>query len=194
MNQQVEERIELISNFILETGKGESRKWVHYFNGYITLPFVIGLFLFVEVVSFSAIFNQFSNWAKADMMTLFSLFFILQFSIQFVNFLLFNHLHTIKEKQINLGNELNDELESLLELITTRFKPYWLKIPVLLLMVIALIKKTLFMFTNHSNLFIDTLWNYLPLPIFLTGILLFWHCSQQIWKVRKNLKTVEALI
>lgn len=194
MNQQVEERIELIDNFIFETGKGESRKWVHYFNGFVTFPFIIVLFLIVEVVSFSAIFNQFSNWAKADMMTFFSLFFILQFPAHFINFLLFKHLGAIKEKQINCSSELNDELKYHLQSITKHFKPYWLKIPVLSLMIIGLTKKMIFIFLDHSIPSIDALWSYLPLPIFAIGILLFGYTNRQILKIRKNLKAVEALI
>ncbi len=194
MNQQAEKRIKLIDNFIFETGKGENRKWIHYFNGYITFPFIIGLFLIVEVVSFSAIFNQFSNWAKADMMTFFSLFFILQFPAHFINFLLYKHLKQIKEKQINCSPELNDELKCHLEITTKHFKPYWLKIPVLSLMIIGLVKKMIFIFMDHSIPSIDALWSYLPLPIFAIGILLFLYTNRQIWKIRKNLKAVEALI
>lgn len=194
MNQQVEEHIELINNFILETGKVESRKSVHYFNGYVTFPFVIVLFLIVEVVSFSAIFNQFSNWAKFDMMTFFSLFFILQFPAHFINFLLYKHLEVVKEKLINCSSELNDELKYQLENLTKHFKPYWLKIPVFSLMIIGLTKKMIFIFLDHSIFSIDVLWSYLPLPIFVTGALLFLYTLQQIWTIWKNLKAFEALI
>jgi hypothetical protein len=128
------------------------------------------------------------------MMTFFSLFFIIQFPEHFINFLLYKHLEVIKEKQMNYSSRLNDELKYLLESSTKRLKPYWLKIPVLSLMVVGLLKKMLFIFMDHSIPSIDTLWNYLSLPIFATGILLFWYTNQQIWKIRKNLKAVEASI
>jgi len=194
MNQQVEERVEIIENFIFETGKGESRKWVHYFNGYITTPFVIGLFLIVEVTSFSTLFHQYSNWAKADMMVFFSLFLIIQFPVHFISFFLYKHIPKIQGKEIEFDNNLNGEMKSLLEINSNRYKPYWLKIPVLILMIVGLFKKTVFVFTDQPIQIIDTIWNYLPLPIFLAGILLFWHTNREILKVRKNIKTVEASI
>ena len=192
MNQQVEERIELIDNFIFETTKGESKKWVHYFNGYVSVIVVILFFLFVEAITLGTFFHQFSNWAKADMITFFSLVFILQFPAHFINFLLFKHSQKIKSQQLLHSPESNNELLHLLQSIKKRFKPYWLKIPALLLMIIALTKSVYSNFLDKPSTILDTLWNYLPLPVFVIGFFLFGYASLQIWKIRVNLKAYEA--
>jgi hypothetical protein len=194
MNQQVEERIELIDNFIFETTKGESKKWVHYFNGYFMYVLIFAFVIFTEVIAFCALFHLTSKWHKTEMLVFLAFVFILQYPVQFVNFLLYRHLQEIKDKHLHYSSELNSELKHHLKAIAMRFKPLWIKIPIFLLLTIGLTKKTFLVFLDKSIPMLDTLWSYLPLPVFIVVFLSFGYANILIWKIHTNLKTIEKAI
>lgn len=194
MSQQIENRIELIDKFIFKTTKTRPDKWMHYVNGYVSSVAVILLFLFVEALAFGTLIHQFLTWGKSEILIFLALILILQFPVQFVNFLLFKHSQKIKDRELTHSSASNNELKDLLESIAKRFNPYWLKIPALILMIIGLTKSVYSNFLNKPSPLLDALWNYLPLPVFIVGILLFYYSGQQIRKIWINLKAFEALI
>lgn len=200
MNQQIEDRIEILKDYFDNLGNDlnsqKNSKWLFGFLVIYILMFDIFL-LDSILISFSTIFHWTplcEKWVKSGLhiSLVFSMFFILQYSV--IETLLSRHFKKIEGKAIPFDDKLNAELENILIVVSKkRFKPYYIKIPAFAVAIIGLVQSmNVELFSKTDS--ISSLWSWFPTPTLFAGILLLWYANNQIWMIWKNLKAVETLI
>jgi hypothetical protein len=200
MNSQIEERIEIIDDFFINTGnnqlKSKSQNWLLRFHIVYHILFCIFL-LYVIFISFCALiyWNPFyEKWVKTGLLVSLAFISILNNRLPLITHFLNKHLKIIQVKDVLFNSELNVELENFLNGISERrFKPYYIGIPVLVIAIAGLIQHMTIHLSSNPE-FIYSVWYLFPFPVFVFSIWLLLHINRQIWLVRKNIKVVQASI
>lgn len=200
MNQQVEEQIEIINqlnstltgkDFNLEKRIKRLRIWGYF--GYVGANLLL---IFLLLVSASALFHFeliHYNWNKSMLLVTMAMSLSLHSHFSLIEFLLCKHHKKLNESAFTFNRELNSELENLINKLNyRRFKPYWIMIPSIIVMIAAL--AIMLMAEGTMTPKIAFYWNLFPLPVFITSLLLFWNLNNKVFSVRKNIKAIEVSI
>lgn len=197
MNQQIEERIEIIKelkttipnkDYSLEK-RIKRLRWGYF--GYVGVNILL---IFLLLVSASALFHLemlHYNWKKSMLLVVMTMSLSFHSHFSFIEFLLSKHHKKLIASDFNFDQELNSELENLInQLNYRRFKPYWIMIPSLLIMIAALV--ILLMTEETMTPIMAHYWNQFPLPVFVITLLLLWRLNYTVFSFQKNIEKVES--
>jgi hypothetical protein len=197
MNAQIEERIEIIKSLNTTTGKADQSldkriRWARIFgiaNYAFTSIFLITI-IFTTFFSLIEIYHLGEKWPKFGLAVSLIISMSIQAPFSVVDFLLSRHRKKLLNSDFSFDNQLNGMLELQIDnLNIRRFKPFWIKIPALVISIVALIQA--FLVLDDSERF-DIYWGYFKIPVLLVTILLFWYLNRVIYLVWENIKSVEA--
>jgi len=197
MNQQVEKRIYIIhqlnsiligNDFTLEK-RIKRLRWGYFGYALANLSLI-----FLLLGSASTLFHfkfMHYNWNKSMLLVGMAISLSFHSHFSFIGFILSKHQKKLNESNFTFDQELNSELENLInKLNCRRFKPYWIKIPSILVMISALV--ILFLAEETMTPTIAFYWNQFPLPVFILSILLIWNINYMVFSVKRNIDMVES--
>ena len=160
-------------------------------------PMCIKKFLFNWIIKiFITIFSLLDmghfgeKWPKFGLVVSLIISMSIQAPFSVVDFLLSRHRKKLQNSDFSFDNHLNDSLDFQIDnLNNRRFKPYWFKIPALLISIVAIIQA--FLALDDYEKF-NIYWGYFKIPVLLVTLLLFWYLNRVIYLVWQNIKSVEA--
>lgn len=107
----------------------------------------------------------------------------LQAHLSYIEYLLLRHARNLKNRQYNISYIHNKELKKLVtRLNNNRFKPYWIVIPSLAVMLGSLMS-----YFNYNPY-----WELFAWPVLLVSALLSWRLNNEVWLVRNNIEHTES--
>jgi hypothetical protein len=197
MNPQIEERIEIIKSLNTTPGKADqsidkrirSARIFGTANYAFTSIFLIFI-IFITIFSMLDMGHFGEKWPKFGLAVSLIISMSIQAPFSVIDFLLSRHRKNLLNSDFSFDNQWNDTLNLQIDnLNSRRFKPYWIKIPALIISIVALIQA--FMVLDDSGKF-DFYWSYFKFPVLLVTILLLWYINRVIYLVWENIKSVEA--
>ncbi|HEY3370118.1 MAG TPA: hypothetical protein VGK10_04670 [Prolixibacteraceae bacterium] len=189
MNQQTEERIKIIRQFksigstnALPSKRLQSIRLMAYLNvGLANL-----LLIYLMVITACALFQVapfIQYWQKIGLTVFISLSFTLWAHFTYIEYLFVKHIKKLKEQDFSFDNTVNDELKGLIhDLNYNRFKPYWIIVPAIVLILASAMRVLEF----------NPFWNSFLLPVLIISILLSWRLNNSIFMVRQNIEITES--
>jgi hypothetical protein len=200
MNQITEDRIELIKGFkttLIDKGLSiETRIKRLRIAGIFAFGSMNLLLILLVIISFITILHVeplASKWNQSSMLVFMTITVSMVTHFSFVEFLLTKHLKKLQERNFDFSKELNIKLKDLIENMNeNRLKPYWIKIPAIVVLIATLAMLLLTMDTDSINPEFANYWNLFPLPVFLISLMLFWNLNSKIIAFRKNINEVES--
>ena len=195
MNSQIEERIEIIKS-LNTTGNADqslekrirSARITGIFNYAFTNVFLI-ILIFLTI---SCVFNMGhfgGKWPKFGLVASLIFSMSIQAPFFFVDFLLSKHRKKLQDPDLSIDNHLNDTLKVHIDNLNhRRFRPYWIKIPALIISIVGLIQA--FLVIDDSEI-LNIYWDYFKLPVLIVTLLLLWYSNRIIYLVWENIKSVE---
>lgn len=199
MNQQIEERIEIIKSLKTTTGKADQSlekrvKSTRIFGiiSYALANFVLIFLIFITILAILDFGGFGSRWPKFALFVFMTISISIQAHFSPIDYLLSKHRKKLQNFSFSFDNQLNNTLRKQIdELNFHRFKPYWIIIPSLIIMISGI----LVVFASNDVSAINNLyWGYFKIPVLLVGILLFWNFNWKIYQVWENIKNAESSI
>jgi len=195
MNSQLEERIEIIKS-LNTTGKAdqllEKRIKSSRVSGIFYYTFSTVFLIILVILTITLMFNMGhlgGKWQKFGLVVSLIFSMSIQAPFFFVDFLLSRHLKKLQDSDFSIDNHLNDTLKMHIDnLNQRRFKPYWIKIPALIISIVGLIQAVLVL--NDSEI-LNIYWDYFKLPVLIVTLLILWYSNRIIYLVWENIKSVE---
>lgn len=199
MNQQIEERIEIIKSLKTTTGKADQSlekriKSTRIFGiiSYALANFVLIFLILITILTILDFGSFGSSWSKSALFVFITISISIQAHFSPIDFLLSKHRKKLQNSSFSFNNQLNNTLRKQIdELNYHRFKPYWIIIPALIIMIPGI----LMVFADDDVFAKNNLyWDYFKIPVLFIGILLFWNFNWKIYQFWKNIKNVESSI
>jgi hypothetical protein len=197
MNLQIAERIEIIKSLNSTTGKAdqslEKRIRLARIFGIANYAFTSGfliIIIFITILSLVDMGHFGEKWPKFGLAVSLIISMSIHAPFSVVDFLLSRHRKKLLNSDFSFDNQLNDTLKFHIDnLNIRRYKPYWIKIPALIISIVAIIQA--FLVLDDSERF-DIYWYYFKIPVLLVTILLLWYLNRVIYLVWENIKSVES--
>lgn len=125
------------------------------------------------------------SWKKSALMIFITLNLSLQAHLSYIEYLLLKHARNLKTQEYMINYINNKELKELVTRLNHhRFKPYWIVIPSILVMIGSI-------FTYFDS---NPLWEIFALPVLLVGALLSWRLNNEVLRVRNNIEHIESKV
>jgi hypothetical protein len=197
MDSQIEERIEIIKSLITTSGKADqsvekrikSTRILGIFNYAFTTIFLI-ILVFLTIFTLLSAGNFVEKWPKFGLVVSLIFSMSLHAPLSIVDFFLSRHRKKLQDSDYSVDKQLNDTLKLQIdELNYRRFRPYWIKIPALIISIFALLQT--FLVLDDSKYF-DIYWGYFKIPVLIVAFLLLWYSNRIIYIVWENIKIVES--
>ncbi len=197
MNAQIEERIEIIKSLNSTTGKADQSldKRIRLARIFGTAYYAFTS-IFLIIIFFITIFSLLDmdhfgeKWPKFGLAVSLIISMSSQVPFSVVDFLLSRHRKKLLNSDFSFDNQLNGMLELQIDnLNIRRFKPFWIKIPALVISIVALIQA--FLTLDDSEKF-NIYWGFFKIPVLIVICLLLWYINRVIYLVWQNIKSVEA--
>ena len=192
MNPQIEERIGIINQLKTTlTGKDLSlEKRIKRLKlwGYMNFGLVNLLLVFLIIISASTLlrlepFGQ--NWQKSGLIVLMTISLSLHAHFSIIEFLLLKHSKRLGNSDFNFDNRLNMELKELIDDMNYhRFKPYWIIIPAIILMIASAL----------MVLELNPYWDMFTWPVLAISVLLSWRLNNCVFLIRKNIENLRSRV
>ncbi|HEX7584276.1 MAG TPA: hypothetical protein VF373_06270 [Prolixibacteraceae bacterium] len=192
MNPQIEERIGIINQLKTTlTGKDLSlEKRIKRLKlwGYMNFGLVNLLLVFLIIISASTLlrlepFGQ--NWQKSGLIVLMTISLSLHAHFSIIEFLLLKHSKRLGNSDFNFDNRLNMELKELInDMNYHRFKPYWIIIPAIILMIASAL-----MFLE-----LNPYWDMFTWPVLAISVLLSWRLNNCVFLIRRNIENLGSRV
>jgi hypothetical protein len=197
MNSQIEERIEIIKSLNTTTGKADQlldkrirSARIFGIGNYVFTSIFLIFIIFITIFSLINLGHFGEKWPKFGLAVSLIISMSIQAPFSVVDFLLSRHRKKLLNSNFSIDNQLNDTLKFQIDnLNIRRYKPFWIKIPALIISIVALIQA--FLVLDDSGKF-DIYWGYFKIPVLLVTILLLWYLNRVIYLVWENIKSVEA--
>lgn len=123
------------------------------------------------------------SWHKSALLIFITINLSLQAHLSYIEYLLLRHARNLKNRQYNISYIHNKELKELVtRLNNNRFKPYWIVIPSLGVMIGSLMS-----YFNYNPY-----WELFAWPVLLVSALLSWRLNNEVWLVRNNIEHTES--
>lgn len=192
MNPQIEERIGIINQLKTTlTGKDLSlEKRIKRLKlwGYMNFGLVNLLLVFLIIISASTLlrlepFGQ--NWQKSGLIVLMTISLSLHAHFSIIEFLLLKHSKRLGNSDFNFDNRLNMELKELInDMNYHRFKPYWIIIPAIILMIASAL----------MVLELNPYWDMFTWPVLAISVLLSWRLNNCVFLIRRNIENLGSRV
>ena len=192
MNPQIEERIGIINQLKTTlTGKDLSlEKRIKRLKlwGYMNFGLVNLLLVFLIIISASTLlrlepFGQ--NWQKSGLIVLMTISLSLHAHFSIIEFLLLKHSKRLGNSDFNFDNRLNMELKELIDDMNYhRFKPYWIIIPAIILMIAGAL----------MVLELNPYWDMFTWPVLAISVLLSWRLNICVFLIRRNIENLGSRV
>lgn len=192
MNPQIEERIGIINQLKTTlTGKDLSlEKRIKRLKlwGYMNFGLVNLLLVFLIIISASTLlrlepFGQ--NWQKSGLIVLMTISLSLHAHFSIIEFLLLKHSKRLGNSDFNFDNRLNMELKELIDDMNYhRFKPYWIIIPAIILMIASAL----------MVLELNPYWDMFTWPVLAISVLLSWRLNICVFLIRRNIENLGSRV
>ena len=129
------------------------------------------------------------KWPKFGLAVSLIISMSIQAPFSVIDFLLSRHRKNLLNSDFSFDNQWNDTLNLQIDnLNSRRFKPYWIKIPALVISFVAIIQS--FLVLDDYEKF-NIYWFFFKIPVLIVTILLLWYINRVIYQVWENIKSVE---
>lgn len=192
MNQYAEERIRIIkklkpSIYVKEQSLDQRIRKLKFLS---LLNYLLANFLLIVLMVQSALALLYydpsgESWQKSALLVFITMNLSLQAHLSYIEYLLLKHARNLKNQQYNISDINNKELKELvMRLNNNRFKPYWIVIPSMVVMI-----GSLFSYFNYNPY-----WELFALPSLLVGSLLSWRLNKEVLLIRNNIEHIESKV
>lgn len=192
MNQYTEERIRIIkklkpSIYVKEQPLDQRIKKLKFLSllNYLLANLLLIILMIQSALSLLQYDPSGESWKKSALLVFITLNLSLQAHLSYIEYLLLKHVRNLKNQEYSISYINNKELKELIiRLNNNRFKPYWIVIPSILVMLGSLL----------SYLEYNPYWDIFALPALLVGALLSWRLNKEVLQVRNNIEHIESKV
>lgn len=192
MNQYAEERIRIIKKLKPTVGFKEQPleqriKKLKFFGWlkYLLSNLLLIILMIQSALSLLHYDPSGESWQKSALLVFIALNLSLQGHYSYIEFLLLKHVRNLKTQEYMISYINNKELKELvIRLNTNRFKPYWIVIPSILVMLGSI----------FSYLGYNPYWEIFALPCLMAGALLSIRLNKEVLTVRNNIEHIESKV
>lgn len=192
MNQYTEERIRIIkklkpSIYVKEQPLDQRIKKLKFLSllNYLLANLLLIILMIQSALSLLQYDPSGESWKQSALLVFITLNLSLQAHLSYIEYLLLKHIRNLKNQEYSISYINNKELKELIiRLNNNRFKPYWIVIPSILVMLGSLL----------SYLEYNPYWDIFALPALLVGALLSWRLNKEVLQVRNNIEHIESKV